>query len=172
MCLEQVFQQIFSFCSSYSKKHTSGTIPRTFPGPQNSKFQQQMEVVIWGGGLHLVWVLIHKCFESKWWDLLLGCWDWWSTKKADMEAFSSTTLSFVVWGEVRNSCSLFAQKKEFSNTASPTGSSSSRKTLGKVCLPEPSTFTVSMDWRVTGSLESVAARGVTILEYLSLLDTN
>lgn len=85
--------------------------------------------------------------------LLFGCWDLWRIEKASTEAFSSVTLSFGVWGEVRTRCTLFAQKKEFSNTASPTGSSPSKKTSGKVYLPLPSTFIVSMDWRVRGSWE-------------------
>lgn len=111
--------------------------------PPNSKFKQQTEISSW--------VVSTSAIQKQVYHLLLGCRDLWRTERADTEAWdawSNTSLSFGRLGEVRTSWVWFAQKKAFSNTVRPTGTSSSKNIPGKVCLPLPSTFTVSMDWRI------------------------
>lgn len=132
-------------CSAYSEVlwETGKSSDYNTPLLQNSKFQPQAEVTSWMVSISAV--------QKQVTHLLFGCWVLWRTKKADMEAWSSTSLSFGLLGEARISWVWFAQKKAFSNTAKPTGSSSWKNTRGKVCLPWPSTFTVSMDWRIRDS---------------------
>ena len=81
-----------ALCADWEEKGLNTSLP------PNSKFKQQTEISSWAVSTSAIQKQVHH--------LLLGCWDLWRTERADteaLEAWSNTSLSFGLLGEVRTS---------------------------------------------------------------------